>query len=229
MDATLRSSQTSAQLDSLARRLADSLWIGVHTEVHTADEGLADQQHLIAAMREIHSTPELAAFVDSFRRYCDALGQARAADGDAFSLALLLRCQAEDAAAARALRHIAREMVHLNWRRMLTARIRTAAEVQALSAAFTEQTVDIAGWLLQPDAAVFLEEIEAERGVMSDEYARDSRALKQRLGVLGVGRQTADADHRGRASVAGAVVGEVARTSVRVTLWEVMRRAIFGR
>ncbi|MGY6123761.1 hypothetical protein ACW9YQ_34575 (plasmid) [Paraburkholderia strydomiana] len=222
------SSQTEAQLDALAKRLADCLWLG-HGDSHSADEGLEDQTHLIAAMRDIYSPAEVTAFVSSFRGYNDLLAQMRTPDPMAFDLALIERCKATDSAAARALRHIARETVHVNWRRMLTARIRTAAEVQALSSAFTENVQEIAGWLVKPDATVFLDEVEAERGVMADEYERDSRTLKQRLGVLGVGRQAADADHGGRASVAGAVVGEVARTAVRVTLWEVMRRAIFGR
>lgn len=228
MNSTHLSSQTEAQLDALAKRLADCLWLG-QGDTHSADEGLEDQAQLIAAMREIYSPAEVAAFVSSFRSHNDLLAQTRAPDPITFDLALIDRCQATDPAAARALRHIAREMVHVHWRRMLTAKIRTAAEVQALSSAFTEKAGEIAGWLIKPDATAFLDEVEAERGVMADEYERDSRALKQRLGVLGVGRQAADADHGGRAPVAGAVVGEVARTAVRVTLWEVMRRAIFGR
>jgi hypothetical protein len=224
MDSTHLSSQTEAQLDALARRLADCLWLG-HGDTHSADEGLEEQTHLIAAMREIYSPAEMASFVRSFRSHNDLLAQTRVPDPMTLDLALIGRCKATDPAAARALRHIAREMVHLNWRRMLTAKIRTAAEVQALSSAFTEKVREIGGWLVEPDAAAFQDEVEAERGVMADEYERDSRALKQRLGVLGVGRQAADGDHGGRASVAGAV----ARTAVRVTLWEVMRRAIFGR
>jgi hypothetical protein len=65
LDSTQQSSQTAAQLDELARRLADGLWIGVYPEVHTADEGLDDQKHLIAAMRDIYPPLEVAAFVDS--------------------------------------------------------------------------------------------------------------------------------------------------------------------
>ncbi|MGF6575086.1 hypothetical protein ABH945_007215 [Paraburkholderia sp. GAS333] len=228
MNSTHLSSQTESQLDALAKRLADCLWLG-HGDTHSADEGLDDQKHLIGAMREIYSPAEVTAFVCGFRSHNDLLTQARAPDPMTFDLALISRCQATDPAAARALRHIAREMVHVNWRRMLTAKIRTTAEVQALSSAFTEKVQEIAGWLVKPDATAFLDEVDAERGVMADEYERDTRALKQRLGVLEVGRQEADADNGGRASVAGAVVGEVARTTMRVTLWGVMRRAIFGR
>ncbi|WP_341317591.1 hypothetical protein WN982_40725 [Paraburkholderia sp. IMGN_8] len=88
-----------------------------------------------------------------------------------------------------------------------------------MSAEFSENAEGIAAWLLRVDAASFCEEIEAERGVMSDEYARDSKTLKQQLGAPGGVRQ---AGNGGLAGITGAVAGEVTRTAVRITLWNLI-------
>ena len=128
-------------------------------------------------------------------------------------------------AATGVLRALARQLVHLHWQRLFTENRRDPEVVRQMSAQFTARLHEIAAWLIKPVAKAFFDEAEAERARMSDAYERDPAALKRDLGVNVAPTRRGP----GVGAVAGVVAGEVARTAVRVTLWESIRRLFFGR